>query len=144
MISSSPDFPISVSSCFLFSLFSVPPKFVFTETGVLYSFSIARTAVRTNFGGTEKKENRKQEETEIVKSGDEEIIYRKSNDEEKDVEMKEVMDDMTEANDDVASLKSLCLLLQVQPNPVNINILTIIIIMTIIVMIIISFLSLLQ
>ena len=101
-------------------------------------------SVKTNFGGTEKKENRKQEETEIVKSGDEEIIYRKSNDEEKDVEIKEVMEDMTEANDDVASLKSLCLLLQVQPNPVNINTLTIIIIMTIIVMIIISFLSLLQ
>ena len=78
-------------------------------------------SVKTNFGGMEIKENGKQKETEIVKTGDEEIIYRKSDDEEKDVEMKEVMVDMTEENDDVDSLKSLCLLLQVQPNPVNIN-----------------------
>ena len=69
----------------------------------------------------ESKENVKQKETELVKKGNEEIIYGKLNDEDKDVEIKKVKVEMTTDNEEIVSLKSLCLILQVQPNPVSIN-----------------------
>ena len=56
-----------------------------------------------------------------MKKGKEEIIYGKLNDEDKDVEIKKVKVEMTTDNEEIDSLKSLCLILQVQPNPVSIN-----------------------
>ena len=56
-----------------------------------------------------------------MKKGKEEIIYGKLNDEDKDVEIKKVKVEMTTDKEEIFSLKSLCLILQVQPNPVSIN-----------------------